>query len=218
MVSYAHRRNRIRIPGDALFDVSIGSCNLRNGRSLLDRSSRTAGARFATGSGADASGHGFDGGCRSSPHDVCASGDGPLVDLGSSKLDLAMASGVSFSLSGSEQPYSGSAGRDLAGGDGVHGSPTHGQERAAVRRAGIRRAWDWRSAGAWRRHESRCRAKYDLEQSAVRCAANVASDHSAERRESDFGANAVLSFQLAARETAGSSLRQIQHGGFFRFE
>jgi len=60
------------------------------------------------------------------------------------------------------------------------------------------------------------RAKYDLEQSAVHRTADVASDHSAERRESDFGANSVLSLQLAARETAGSSLRQIQHGGFFR--
>jgi len=42
------------------------------------------------------SGHGFDGGLPIQSHDVCASGDRPLVDFGPSQLDFAVASGVSF--------------------------------------------------------------------------------------------------------------------------
>jgi len=92
---------------------------------LFDRSGGTAGARFAAGSGSDGSGHGFDGGCRSSPHDVCASGDGPLVDFGPSQLDFAVASGVSFSLSGGNSltPEAQDATSRVV--DGVHGSATH---------------------------------------------------------------------------------------------
>jgi len=62
---------------DAAFEFPICCGDLHDAGGLLDRGSGTADARSTAGPDSDASGQGFDSGRRSSPGDVCASGDGP---------------------------------------------------------------------------------------------------------------------------------------------
>src|SRR5260370_30963762 len=61
-----------------------------------------------------------DAGGRSSPSDVSASGDGPSLDFGPGELDFAVAPGVAFAVSGSEQSSSTKAGCDIAGVDPIY--------------------------------------------------------------------------------------------------
>src|SRR5579864_7931737 len=126
-----------------------------------------------------------------------------------------MASGVSLAVSGAEQPLARSAGCHLARADTSHGRSGQKYDGISPRYPGNGRAWDRRSARPWGLYKSGCCTESDTQQGSLRGSADVASNHSARRREIGHGENTAFTLHAVAGEAPGNSLREIQPGGFF---